>query len=216
MVSLVLLGDNTFGECPIEGVLNGMDPPSYRQIHVLVMVPKQESCLWLVSGTIENALDTKGIRRNLYRLAASRFGRYDPACRKNDKDVAFWYEDKKLRFHVLFKKEKAALQFNNDLAESTLTLGFPLRDQIITREFTRVKDVPTDLKCVMSTGYDPQESDSPQHTISSVSLTTSVSILDSLTDEFRYQRIEHERFFSIWQGRKLSFGVEEAKQRLQT
>ncbi|CAH0482568.1 unnamed protein product [Peronospora belbahrii] len=33
--------DGKCGEDPLEVVLNGMDPPSYQQVHVLVVIPKQ-------------------------------------------------------------------------------------------------------------------------------------------------------------------------------
>ncbi|KAG3033306.1 hypothetical protein PC119_g5360 [Phytophthora cactorum] len=57
--------------------------PGEGQVHVMVATSEQEqlqTSLWLVSGSIDNALDTKGIRWG--------------------KDIAFWYEDKSLRFHV--------------------------------------------------------------------------------------------------------------------
>ncbi|KAG3100054.1 hypothetical protein PI124_g16294 [Phytophthora idaei] len=69
----------------------------------MVATPEQEqlqTSLWLVSGSIDNALDTKGIRCKLYRLVGERLGYYDPVRRVGGKDIAFWYEDKSLRFHV--------------------------------------------------------------------------------------------------------------------
>ncbi|KAL3662903.1 hypothetical protein V7S43_011851 [Phytophthora oleae] len=167
-------------------------------VHVLVVVPEQaqpHTKLWLVSGSIENVLNTKGIRCRVYRLAGLRLGCYDPAHRTQDKDVAFWYEDKTLCIHILFKTEEAAWLFENDLREGPLTLGSPFYGQTVITRVTQVKAVSTELQRVLYTDYDPQESDSPQNSMSSISLTTSVSNLDSSTDEFRYQRIEHEKFF---------------------
>ncbi|KAH9173630.1 hypothetical protein AeNC1_017713, partial [Aphanomyces euteiches] len=43
--------------------------------------------------------------------------------------------------------------------------------------------------------YVPQESESPQDTISSISLTSSVTVVDPSTEEFCYQRIEDDRYF---------------------
>ncbi|KAL3664767.1 hypothetical protein V7S43_019067 [Phytophthora oleae] len=172
--------------------------PGEGEIHVLVVVPEQaqpHTKLWLVSGSIENVLNTKGIRCRVYRLAGLRLGCYDPARRTQDKDVAFWYEDKTLCIHILFKTEEAAWLFENDLREGPLTLGSPFYGQTVITRVTQVKVVSTELQRVLYTDYDPQESDSPQNSMSSISLTTSVSNLDSSTDEFRYQRIEHEKFF---------------------
>nr|KAH7501180.1 Crinkler effector protein BLC01 [Phytophthora ramorum] len=80
--------------------------PGEGQIHVLVVVPEQEHAqtgLWLVTGSVDNALDTRGTRCKLYWMATLRIGYYDPARRIDNKDVAFWYESKKLCFHVLFE-----------------------------------------------------------------------------------------------------------------
>ncbi|KAL4093723.1 hypothetical protein PRIC1_011155 [Phytophthora ramorum] len=75
-------------------------------VNVLVVVPEQEHAqtgLWLVTGSVDNALDTRGTRCKLYLMATLRIGYYDPARRIDNKDVAFWYESKKLCFHVLFE-----------------------------------------------------------------------------------------------------------------
>ncbi|CAI5718896.1 unnamed protein product [Peronospora destructor] len=149
----------------------------------------------VVDGFIENALDTKGIRCFLYRLASSRLGCYDPARRIGDKDVAFWYEDNRLCIHVLFKTEKAARKFGNDLNAGPHTLGSPLSGQAITCQLTRVEAVSTELQRIKCTDYDPHESDSPQNTLSSVSLSTSRSLLDPLRDEFFCMRIKHKWLF---------------------
>ena len=80
------------------------------EIHILVELPpssgvalRQQSELWLVRGSVANALSTKGVRCRLYRLAGTYLGYYDPARRTGDKDSALWYEDKTLCIHILFK-----------------------------------------------------------------------------------------------------------------
>ncbi|OWY96624.1 Crinkler (CRN) [Phytophthora megakarya] len=55
------------------------------------------------SGSIEDALNTKGILSRVYCLAMLRLGCYDPARRTQDHDVGFWYEEKKLCIHIQFK-----------------------------------------------------------------------------------------------------------------
>ncbi|KAH7467114.1 Crinkler effector protein BLC01 [Phytophthora ramorum] len=75
-------------------------------VNVLVVVPEQEHAqtgLWLVTGSVDNALNTRGTRCKLYLMATLRIGYYDPARRIDNKDFAFWYESKKLCFHVLFE-----------------------------------------------------------------------------------------------------------------
>ncbi|EGZ11330.1 hypothetical protein PHYSODRAFT_287330 [Phytophthora sojae] len=196
--------------------------PKSRQIHVLVVVPEQEHAqtgLWLVTGSVENALITKGIRCKLYRMATLRIGYYDPTRCIGNKNVAFWYEDKKLCFHVLFETstcfymlslhrntaslransvsfiEDAALLFETDLRTGPQTLGSPLTNQVVETRVAPANAVSTDLQRVFYCDYVPDDSESPQNTVSSISLTTSVSNLDPSTDEFRFQRIEDEKFF---------------------
>ncbi|EGZ11331.1 hypothetical protein PHYSODRAFT_287339, partial [Phytophthora sojae] len=77
------------GESGLQKVLKGMLKPSTDQIHVLVVVPEQEHAqtgLWLVTGSVGNALNTKGIRCKLYWMATLRIGYYDPT-----RCIAFWY-----------------------------------------------------------------------------------------------------------------------------
>jgi hypothetical protein len=75
---------------------------------LIVQVPRkeQQSGLWLVRGSIVNALNTKGVRCRLYRLADSNLGYYDPSLRSDGKDSAIWYEDTTLQIHILFKTGK--------------------------------------------------------------------------------------------------------------
>ncbi|CEG35534.1 uncharacterized protein PHALS_11411 [Plasmopara halstedii] len=129
-------------------------------------------------------------------MATLRIGYYDPVRRTRDKkNVAFWYEDKKLYFHVLFETKETALLFETDLRIGPQTLGSELYDQVVETRVEQINAVSAGLQRVFHTDYVPDESDSPEKTISSVSLTTSVSILDPLTDEFKYQRIEHKNLF---------------------
>ncbi|KAG2868320.1 hypothetical protein PC113_g1130 [Phytophthora cactorum] len=97
--------------------------------------------------------------------------------------------------HVLIKTEDAALLFETDLRTGPQTLGSPLTNQVVETRVAAVTAVSTDLHRVFYGDYVPEDSESPQNTISSISSTTSVSNLDSSTDEFRFQRIEHEKFF---------------------
>ncbi|TDH71829.1 hypothetical protein CCR75_001773 [Bremia lactucae] len=165
-------------------------------VHVMVVpsepVPPQV-VLWLLTGCVDDALATKGIRSKLFWMASSRTGYYDPARRIGDKNVAFWYEDKNLCFHVLFKVESDALKFETGLLNGPHTLGSPLTGHQIETHLAQTRAVSVDLKRIIYHDYNPNDSKSRENTISS--LTTSVSILDLSTDEFRYQRIEHEKFF---------------------
>nr|AAY43407.1 CRN-like CRN13 [Phytophthora infestans] len=157
--------------------------------------PYQQTGLWLVRGSVANALSTKGVRCRLYRLAGTYLGYYDPTRRTGDKNTALWYEDNTLCINVLFKTEENALRFDNSLQEEPVTLGSPLNGQEVTTSVAHVGGLPTKLKRIYFVHYDPQDPESPQDTISSISLSTSVTVLDTLTDEFQFQRIEHEMYF---------------------
>nr|QUJ09337.1 crinkler 11 [Plasmopara viticola] len=91
------------GESGLQKVLAGMSKPSTDQIHVLVVVPKPEQALWLITGFVENAMYSKRIRSYLHWMATFRIGYYDPVLRTQNKNVAFWYEGKNLCLHLLFE-----------------------------------------------------------------------------------------------------------------
>ncbi|KAG4063868.1 hypothetical protein PC123_g1326, partial [Phytophthora cactorum] len=60
-------------------------------VNVLVVVPEQEHAqtgLWLVTGSVDNALDTRGIRCKLYWMATLRIGYYDPVRRIGNKKLS--------------------------------------------------------------------------------------------------------------------------------
>nr|AFB18280.1 crinkling and necrosis inducing protein 6 [Phytophthora capsici] len=90
--------------------------PTTETVHVLVKpyrtAPNVElmsftSTCWLVTGLAENALDTRGVRSQLYRLADTELGYYDPANVHPDTGStprAFWHENNSIQIHVLFKK----------------------------------------------------------------------------------------------------------------
>ncbi|TMW59642.1 hypothetical protein Poli38472_004711 [Pythium oligandrum] len=171
-----------------------------ENIHVLVELPpntvsRQQAGLWLVRGSILDALGTKGIRCRVYRLAGAYIGYYDPSRRISDNDSAIWYEDTTLHIHVLFESKGKAMGFDNALQDEPTTIGSPLRSHGVTTSVARVDAVSTDLRRVYYVHYNPQESESPQDTVSSISLTSEVTVVDASTDQFQYQRIEHERYF---------------------
>ncbi|TMW58431.1 hypothetical protein Poli38472_009990 [Pythium oligandrum] len=122
-------------------------------------------------------------------------GYYDPGRYTGDSHSALWYEGKTLCIHVLFKTEENALQFENAMQDEPVTLGSALNGHEVTTNVTRINHVPAaELQRIFFVHYDPLESESSQDTMSSIS-SSSVTVLDSSTDEFRYQRIEHERYF---------------------
>lgn len=95
---------------------------------------------------------------------------------------------------LCYSEEREALQFENTLDEETVTISSPLSGQAVTTSVVQVAPVVSNqLQRIYFKHYVAQESDSPQHTISSLSTTT--SIIDVMTEEFRYQRIEAEDCF---------------------
>ncbi|KAL7996396.1 hypothetical protein Plhal703r1_c39g0136671 [Plasmopara halstedii] len=170
--------------------------PKSKHIHVLVVTPEQEqekTRLWLVDGLVENALNTKGIRYRLFRLADSYIGYYDPDHRIGDQIQALWYDGTTLRVHVLFEKKEKALEFESVVRNERQTINSPLNGQVIKTSVTQVVQVSCELRRICYEHYDPQATESTQDTMSSIS--TNTTIVDVMTDEFRFQRIESEKWF---------------------
>ncbi|KAG3085959.1 hypothetical protein PI124_g3378 [Phytophthora idaei] len=179
--------------------------PDEGEIHALVVVPEQvqpQTGLWLVSGSVENALNTKGICCRLYRLVASYLGYCDPVHRTEDKDNALWYEDKTLCIHSVFESKENALLFDNVVQDECITPTSPLDGHAVSTNVAPVSRELSELRRIYSRHYVPQDTKSPQVTVLSVS--TNTSIVDVVTDEFKYQRIESE------EGTELSFDVKRA------
>jgi hypothetical protein len=66
---------------------------------------------WVVDGSVENALTTRGVRCRLYQIAD--IGHYDPNFQSaGSKKKAFWYDqDGKLLIHVIFKQGEFSFSF---------------------------------------------------------------------------------------------------------
>ncbi|KAG2773644.1 hypothetical protein PC111_g24878, partial [Phytophthora cactorum] len=129
----------------------------------------------------------------LYRLVASYLGYYDPARRTGDKDNALWYEDKTLRIHSLFETKENALLFDNVLQDECITPTSPLDGHAVSTNVAPFSRELSELRRIYSRHYVPQDTESPQVTM--LSLSTNTSIVDVVTDEFKYQRIESEEWF---------------------
>ncbi|TPX43268.1 hypothetical protein SeLEV6574_g05156 [Synchytrium endobioticum] len=65
--------------------------------------------LWLVTGSVTNALTTKGIRARLYRPADDQLAYYDPC-----------YEEQTLIVYMLFKLRERALQLESQISTNPL------------------------------------------------------------------------------------------------
>jgi hypothetical protein len=74
-----------------------------------------------------------------------------------------------------------------------MTLTSPLNGQVIMTEVSTVSGEARALQRIFTRHYVPQETESPQDTMTSLSANT--SIVDVMTDEFKYQRIESEVWF---------------------
>ncbi|EGZ28884.1 hypothetical protein PHYSODRAFT_474854 [Phytophthora sojae] len=165
-------------------------------VNVLVMLPEQEHAqteLWLVTGSVDNALNTKEIRCRLYRLAGSYLGYYDPNLRAGETDKALWYDEAMLRIHVLFKEERDALLFENELQTEGIKQTSPLDGHTISTTVAPVSRELSELRRIVALHYVPDDTESPQ--VSMTSFSSSTSIVDVATDEFKYQRIENDEWF---------------------
>ncbi|KAE9044431.1 hypothetical protein PR003_g2991 [Phytophthora rubi] len=166
------------------------------QIHVLVVVPKK---LWLVTASIANALEAVGIRARVYEATTEHVGFYDSALQSDGQDRAFWYEeDKSLRIHVLFDTKENARRLETFLRNCQMLMCSPLKGHTVTTTVEEVFSVESQpLQRIFYEQYDPKETTSPQQSMV-MSLSCSdleAHLLDISTAEFRYQRIEDERFF---------------------
>ncbi|KAI9353447.1 hypothetical protein BDR26DRAFT_831739 [Obelidium mucronatum] len=160
---------------------------------VVIVVPAPTSCpisLWIVDGSVDNALRTKGARARLYQLADLNIGYYDPSdCR------AFWYEDTKLLVHVLFETKNNALYFESQLRYEIFTMGSALnRLPIVTKVSTKSSGSSQNERIFFS-DYEAIDSESPRHAISDIDSSIMTSFYGRTTELFKYQRIEAERWF---------------------
>ncbi|TPX43264.1 hypothetical protein SeLEV6574_g01934 [Synchytrium endobioticum] len=75
---------------------------NFSSLEVLVIelkiLTETQIALWLVTGSVTDALSTKGVRSRLYRLADDQLAYYDPCQSK-----AFCYEDQTLIVYMLFE-----------------------------------------------------------------------------------------------------------------
>jgi hypothetical protein len=84
---------------------------------LVVVVPDKkdqdlpQTKFWVVDGSVENALTTRGVRCRLYQIAD--IGHYDPNFQSaGSKKKAFWYDqDGKLLIHVIFKQGEFSFSF---------------------------------------------------------------------------------------------------------
>ncbi|KAE9138285.1 hypothetical protein PF005_g1479 [Phytophthora fragariae] len=164
-------------------------------VNVMVLTPDAEKRFWLVTGSVDNALATKGIRFRVYRLVASYLGYYDPARRVGDKDNALWYEGETLLIHSLFETRENALMFDNALHDECITALSPLNGHNVSTKlpWTSTPGELSELRRIYSRDYVPHDTESPQASMGS--LSTTISLVDVMTDEFKYQRIESEEWF---------------------
>ncbi|KAJ3010938.1 UNVERIFIED_CONTAM: hypothetical protein HDU68_001909 [Siphonaria sp. JEL0065] len=160
---------------------------------VVIVVPSPISypiSLWIVDGSAENALATKGARARLYQLADLNIGYYDPSDRR-----AFWYDDMKLLVHVLFETKNNALSFESQLRSESVMMGSALNYlPILTNVSMKMNSGSTENKRIFFGDYEPTDSESPQHAMSQIS-SSITSYYDRTTELFKYQRIESERWY---------------------
>jgi hypothetical protein len=89
--------------------------------------------------------------------------------------------------------EENALLFDNVLQDECITLTSPLDGHAVSTNVAPISRELSELRRIYSRHYVPEDTDSPQVTMSS--LSTNTSIVDVVTDEFKYQRIESEEWF---------------------
>ncbi|KAL3658897.1 hypothetical protein V7S43_016040 [Phytophthora oleae] len=165
-------------------------------VNVLVLVPRPQMELWLVSGSVKNALSTKGIRSRVYRLAASYLGYYDPDLRAGDGDKAMWYEEATLQLHVVFKEERDAFIFENELQNEVFTRTSPLEGHDVSTKVAPIHRESNYLRRILTPEYLPDDTDSLQDTMTSVS--TDISIVDLEADDSCIRVLRVSSASGVW------------------
>ncbi|KAI8904127.1 hypothetical protein EDD86DRAFT_92275 [Gorgonomyces haynaldii] len=145
--------------------------------------------LWLVTGSVADALHTKGVRSRVYRLADLGIGYYDPSHPQ-----AIYYEDKTLMVHILFESKEQALRFDSQLQNEEVIMGSPMNGHEITSQVVLAESASNDSLCrIRFKDYKPMDSESPQESMSQIA--TEYSYFANTTDEFKYQKIEEYSVF---------------------
>ncbi|EGZ05003.1 hypothetical protein PHYSODRAFT_289287 [Phytophthora sojae] len=98
-----------------------------------------------------------------------------------------------LRIHVLFKEERDALLFENELQTEGIKQTSPLDGHTISTTVAPVSRELSELRRIFAMHYVPDDTESPQ--VSMTTFSSNTSIVDVATDEFKYQRIESEEWF---------------------
>ena len=147
--------------------------------------------VWLVTGSVGNALKVKGIRPKLYKLSSTFLGDYD------GDEPAFSYcgnDNGNLAIRILFKTEENALNFENCLQNEKNTHNSPMNTtQCEIKTIVTSCASGSTFKRIFYHHYDPDETTSPLDTLSQISGATSV--LDQSRDIFKYQRLEKDSIF---------------------
>ncbi|ETO63968.1 hypothetical protein F444_18408 [Phytophthora nicotianae P1976] len=165
----------------------GLPEPSSGQMHMLVKIPaRYHPHPWCLDVAVYDAMDT-AIVRLLYRSSAEYNGYYNPKLRSAGRNILVWYEGTTLNARVLFRRERTALCFKSDLNEEIVTEMSPLEGLTIQTEVTEVAGEPTELHPVGYFDYSSLPIEFPDGVLS--------SMVDRTSDEFKYQRIEHEDIF---------------------
>jgi hypothetical protein len=147
--------------------------------------------IWRVSGTIRNALSTKGVRCRMYRNADSFIGYYEEG------KPALYYEagESTLQINVLFKSEDNAMRFQSQVLLESSTFHSPMNSLEITADVTSSYQFQLRGR-IFFKDYIPTDSESPQDTQSQI--TEQFSLFDATSDEFKYQRIEKFSIFGTF------------------
>ena len=159
--------------------------------------------VWLVTGSIANSLSVKGVRSRLYRFADQYLGYYKLQQDTSNAPALSYDEANEctLNICVLFKNEHNALKFDSHLRAEKITFNSPFNNLAIDCNVTPTNTISLGPR-IYAVDYVPTESESPQEANTVIS-GTGLSVASScnvVSDEFRYQRIEHMNVFALGAG----------------
>lgn len=158
-----------------------------------------------MSGQLIQTRKLKGVRSQLYWYADHHIGYYN-----NDGHPAIYYDDQigteakdpHLKFHIIFETKENALHFESAVRQSATIFGSPMKNLPITTKVEQIKETEAIGDRILHEHYNSDHNKGPTLQ-NSERESNSFSLVDYISDEFKFQRIEDLSVFSSF-GKSLS------------
>lgn len=191
-LALTLLLENGFGFDDLQPLIIKSKNDTVQDIDSLTV--GNNGVNWVVSGSISDSLQVKGVRSRMYRNADNYLG-YSEAGK-----IAFFYEGTTLRINVLFKSEDNALRFDSHLRNESITINSPMNSLTINADVSTTSTAQLGAR-IYYKDYIPTDSESPQDTHSVI--TIQISTVEETSDEFfNIKELKSSRNLVPWEKQK--------------